>query len=106
MPNLSTRLSPIEVFSKATTPDHNGDQERNFSASTWMVEKLSNKWTDLTFQMKEEFIVRVKKEHMKDAGKRAQELFKKSLISMKEEGIDLDSDAEENMEAFGVNEEY
>lgn len=96
-------------------PDSNGDQERTFSAATWMDGKLNNKQTDLTFQLKvlayknSEFLkecrAHVKKEHMEEAGMRAQKLLEKSRSSMKEEGIELDSDAEEIMEAFGINED-
>jgi hypothetical protein len=34
------------------TPDSNGNQERTFSAATWMDGKLNNRQSDATFQMK------------------------------------------------------
>ena len=33
-------------------PDSNGDQERTFSAATWMDGKLKKRQSDLTFGMK------------------------------------------------------
>ena len=42
----------VAVALVSAMPDSNADQERTFSAATWMDGKLSKKQSDLTFQMK------------------------------------------------------
>ena len=92
-------------------PDSNGDQERTFSAATWMDGKLSTKQNDITFQMKvmacknSEFLDRhkgrVKGEHMKAAAERTKKLLMESSKEKNSEDDDSDSEVEHLLEAFG-----
>jgi len=86
-------------------PDSNGDQERTFSAATWMDGKLSTKQNDITFQMKvlacknSEFL-KEHKDHVEEHYlKAAAERTKKLLIESVEDA-DSDNEGEALLAAF------
>jgi hAT family C-terminal dimerisation region len=69
-----------------SVPDSNGNQERTFSAATWMDDKLKKKQSDFTFQMKvllyknKKFLMQhrldVKEEQLKAAETKTKKLLK------------------------------
>ena len=94
-------------------PDSNGNQERTFSAATWMDGKLLRRQNDLTFQMKvilykntkflELHKIIVEDERRTEAARRAKKLLEKSTELYEDQDIDedmellMDSYAELNM---------
>jgi hypothetical protein len=94
-------------------PDSNGNQERTFSAATWMDGKLGNRQNNMTFQMKvllyknkaflEEHKKDVKEENRKAAAVRTKALLKSSMANMK--GSDIDDELEGLMDTFGYDDE-
>ena len=94
-------------------PDSNGNQERTFSAATWMDGKLSTRQNDMTFQMKvllyknqaflEEHKKDVLEENRKAAAARTKALLKSSTANMLDS--DIDDELEGWMDAFGYDDE-
>jgi hAT family C-terminal dimerisation region len=90
-------------------PDSNGNQERTFSAATWMDGKLNSRQKDMTFQMKvllyknqaflEEHKKEVLEENKKAAAARTKALLESSTKNMKDS--DIDEELEGWMDAFG-----
>ena len=95
-------------------PDSNGDQERTFSAATWMDGKLNSLQKDTTFQMKvltyknsaflKQHAREVQDEWKERAAKRTKKLLKERVVS-KESQEDVDSDMEGLLEAYSIDEE-
>jgi hAT family C-terminal dimerisation region len=89
-------------------PDSNGNQERTFSAATWMDGKLNSRQNDMTFQMKvllyknQGFLEENKKEVMevnrKAAAARTKALLESSTALMQDS--DIDDELEGCMDAF------
>ena len=83
-------------------PESNGNQERTFSAATWMDGKLKKKQSDLTFQMKvllyknRDFLERHKHHAEEDARKEAEArtkaLLKVSAALRSDDDIDEEFD--------------
>ena len=94
-------------------PDSNGNQERTFSAATWMDGKLNSRQNDMTFQMKvllyknqaflEEHQKEVKDENRKAAAARTKALLKSSTPDMMDS--EIDDEVEGWMDAFGYEDE-
>ena len=94
-------------------PDSNGNQERTFSAATWMDGKLNTRQNDMTFQMKvllyknqaflEEHKKEVLEENRKAAAARTKALLKSSMADM--EDSDIDDELEGWMDAFGSDDD-
>jgi hypothetical protein len=94
-------------------PDSNGNQERTFSAATWMDGKLGNRQNNMTFQMKvllyknqaflEDHKKEVREEDRKAAAARTKALLKTSMAKMKES--DIDDEFEGLMDTFGYDDE-
>jgi hAT family C-terminal dimerisation region len=94
-------------------PDSNGNQERTFSAATWMDGKLNTRQKDMTFQMKvllyknqaflEEHKKDVLEENRKAAAARTKALLKSSMDNMKDS--DIDDELEGWMDAFWTDDE-
>ena len=92
-------------------PDSNGDQERTFSAATWMDGKLSTKQNDITFQMKvlacknSEFLNEhkghVEEHYIKAAAERTKKLLMESSKARNVEDADSDNEGEALLAAFG-----
>jgi hAT family C-terminal dimerisation region len=90
-------------------PDSNGNQERTFSAATWMDGKLNSRQNDMTFQMKvlpyknqgflEEHKKEVLEEHRKAAAARTKALLQEDTADM--EDSDIDDELEECLDALG-----
>jgi hypothetical protein len=89
-------------------PDSNGNQERTFSAATWMDGKLNSRQNDMTFQMKvllyknqgflEENKKEVIEENRKAAAARTKALLESSTALM--DDSDIDDELEGCMDAF------
>jgi hAT family C-terminal dimerisation region len=94
-------------------PDSNGNQERTFSAATWMDGKLNTRQNDMTFQMKvllyknqgflEEHKKDVLEENRKAAAARTKALLKTTVSDMQDS--DIDDELEGWMDAFGYDDE-
>jgi hAT family C-terminal dimerisation region len=94
-------------------PDSNGNQERTFSAATWMDGKLNSRQNDMTFQMKvllyknqgflEEHQREVLEENRKAAAARTKALLNSDTALMVDS--DIDDELEGCMDAFGCNDE-
>jgi hypothetical protein len=94
-------------------PDSNGDQERTFSAATWMDGKLNSLQKDTTFQMKvityknsaflKQHAREIQDEWKERAAKRTKKLLQER-ISSKDSQEDVDSDMEDLLQAYSVNE--
>ena len=90
-------------------PDSNGNQERTFSAATWMDGKLNSRQNDMTFQMKvllyknqsflEDHKKEVLEENKKAAAARTKALLELSTANMKDS--DIDEELEGWIDAFG-----
>jgi hAT family C-terminal dimerisation region len=90
-------------------PDSNGNQERTFSAATWMDGKLNSRQNDMTFQMKvllyknqgflEEHKKIVAEDNRKAAAARTRALFKAGAALMEDSKID--DELEGCLDAFG-----
>jgi hypothetical protein len=94
-------------------PDSNGDQERTFSAATWMDGKLNSLQKDTTFQMKvityknsaflKQHAREIQDEWKERAAKRTKKLLQER-ISSKDSQEDVDSDMEDLLQAYSVEE--
>ena len=94
-------------------PDSNRNQERTFSAATWMDGKLNSRQNDTTFQMKvllyknqgflEEHKKEVLEENRKDAEDRTKAFLKSSTKEMHDS--DIDEELEGWMDVFGYDDE-
>ena len=94
-------------------PDSNGNQERTFSAATWMDGKLNSRQNDTTFQMKvllyknqaflEEHKKDVLEENRKAAVVRTKAFLKSSTKDI--EDSDIDDELEGLMDAFGYDDD-
>jgi hAT family C-terminal dimerisation region len=94
-------------------PDSNGNQERTFSAATWMDGKLRKRQTDMSFEMKvllyknqgflEEHKKYVTEENRKAAAERTKALLKSSTAGMKDS--DIDDELDGWMDAFENDDE-
>jgi hAT family C-terminal dimerisation region len=92
-------------------PDSNGNQERTFSAATWMDGKLNSRQNDMTFQMKvllyknqgflEEHKKEVEEKNRKAAAARTRALLQESTALMEDSNID--DELEGFLDAFGSN---
>jgi hAT family C-terminal dimerisation region len=94
-------------------PDSNGNQERTFSAATWMDGKLNARQNDMTFQMKvllyknqdflEEYEKEVLEENKSAAAERTKSLMKSSLSAVKDS--EINDELEGWMDALGYDDE-
>jgi hAT family C-terminal dimerisation region len=94
-------------------PDCNGNQERTFSAVTWMDGKLNSRQNDMIFQMKvllyknqgflEEHKKEVLEENRKAAAARTKALLQTDTALM--EDSDIDDELEGCMDAFGCDDD-
>ena len=98
-------------------PDSNGDQERTFSAATWMDGKLKKRQSDLTFEMKvllyknTEFLRKhfdkIRHDNMRAAEARTKEILDaraKAMVSSTDTDISTNSDDDDD-EAMDEEEE-